>query len=348
MPRDVAADAAQRRAQVLLDVVGERLQRRDVDEPPAPGGRPRAGRVPRGTRPASCPSRSGPRRARSRRSRSRARPGPGRPSALERAREPVTDLRGERCERIGSQATHERIAWRVRLGSAPMGIGETVADVPGLLRPGGARRSSTSWPRRPRARSSRSAPTAAARPRSWRSARAPAACALLVSVDVDPAAQRAASAALVSHGVGERVLLNPAGSSAAALRRLRGLRPALTFIDGDHSAAGVRRDLEVLERVVPCAAACCSSTTSPTRATPTHRVPEIGVHDAIRASWVERDCEFLGEHGACGLYRSTRGGPPDRRAVPVVDAQGLESPRMQYLQRLRWPACWLLRRFRAR
>ena len=105
----------QRGAQVLLDVVGERLQRRDVDEP-----RPRAGGL--GDQPVERPeeggerlARAGRRRhaARSRRSRSPARPGPEPPSALERAREPVTDLRGERCERIGSHATHERTAWIV-------------------------------------------------------------------------------------------------------------------------------------------------------------------------------------------------------------------------------------------
>ena len=59
----VGADPAQRRAQVAVDVVGERLQRRDVDEADAAarrgrvGARP-AGRCPTGTPRASCPSRS--------------------------------------------------------------------------------------------------------------------------------------------------------------------------------------------------------------------------------------------------------------------------------------------------
>ena len=78
--REIAADPLQRRAQVALDVVGERLERRDVDEPRLAlvgrrAARPRAGRVPRGTPRASCPSPSGPRAARARRPRSRARPG---------------------------------------------------------------------------------------------------------------------------------------------------------------------------------------------------------------------------------------------------------------------------------
>ena len=60
----IGADSAQRRAQVAVDVVGERLERRDVDEADPPvarvldgSGSARAGRSRRGTRPASCPSR---------------------------------------------------------------------------------------------------------------------------------------------------------------------------------------------------------------------------------------------------------------------------------------------------
>jgi hypothetical protein len=113
--RDVAADAAQRGAQVLLDVVGERLQGRHVYEPAPPG---------LGHEPVERPEEGGQRLARAGRRRDehvlaagdrgpRLRLGRGR--ALEGAREPVTDLRGERCERIGSQATHERIAWGVRV-----------------------------------------------------------------------------------------------------------------------------------------------------------------------------------------------------------------------------------------
>ena len=55
------ADARERRPQVLLDVEGERPQRRDVEQPraarPCVGHRrgARAGRCPTGTRPASCP-----------------------------------------------------------------------------------------------------------------------------------------------------------------------------------------------------------------------------------------------------------------------------------------------------
>ena len=74
---DVGADPAQRRPQVALDVVGERLQRRDVDE--ANAGRRAAApgpacRSPRGSWRASCRTRSGRRSARWRHRRSPSSP----------------------------------------------------------------------------------------------------------------------------------------------------------------------------------------------------------------------------------------------------------------------------------
>ena len=83
---DVGADPAQRRAQVLLDVVGERLQRRDVDEPGAVlrGLLGEPVRAPTGTRRASCRSRSARRSACARRWRSPATPAPGPRSARRR------------------------------------------------------------------------------------------------------------------------------------------------------------------------------------------------------------------------------------------------------------------------
>ena len=79
--RHVPADPLERGAEVLLDVVGESLQRRDVDQARAARARralPPAGRAPRGTRRASCPSRWAPTRARCGPRRSRARPSPAR------------------------------------------------------------------------------------------------------------------------------------------------------------------------------------------------------------------------------------------------------------------------------
>ena len=96
----VGADPAQRRAQVLLHVVGERLERRDVDEP----GALRAGL---GDEPVERPQEGGERLARPGRSRDQRvrargdrRPGPrlGRRRLGEGPSEPVAHLRGEGLE----------------------------------------------------------------------------------------------------------------------------------------------------------------------------------------------------------------------------------------------------------
>ena len=103
--RDVAADALQRRAQVLLDVVGERLQRRDVHEPRAPLALGRG----RGDQPVERPEErrqrlpgaggGGDEHVLASRDR---RPGLGLSlgGLLERACEPVTYPRVERFERV--------------------------------------------------------------------------------------------------------------------------------------------------------------------------------------------------------------------------------------------------------
>ena len=102
----VGADAAQRGAQVALDVVPEGLERRDVDQPHAP--LPRVGRRRLGDEAVERPQERGKRLAgtggrRDQRvlPRRDGRPGLrlGRRGLLERTREPVTDLRRERRER---------------------------------------------------------------------------------------------------------------------------------------------------------------------------------------------------------------------------------------------------------
>jgi predicted O-methyltransferase YrrM len=169
--------------------------------------------------------------------------------------------------------------------------------------------------------------------------------ALLISVDVDPVAQQAAARALQEHEADRHAVL-VRGSAAAALRRFPGLTPSLTFLDGDHSATGVRRDLDALEPVVPCGGLLLfHDFTDPRNEDPA--VPEIAVKEGIRATWVQTQCELVGEYGACGLFRRVVGGPA-AASVPVVDALSLDSPRMQYLQRVRWPAGRFVRRWMGR
>jgi predicted O-methyltransferase YrrM len=220
-------------------------------------------------------------------------------------------------------------------------IGDTVADVPGMLRPEDEEKLyelalKTEGP---------ILEIGTYRGRSTTimafGARAGAG-ALLVSVDVDPAAQRAAAEALRAHGTDRHVLL-VRGSAAAALRRLAGLTPTLTFLDGDHSTSGVARDLAALEPAVPCGGLLLfHDFADPRNEDPAVR--EIGVKQGIRASWVQSQCEFVGEYGACGLFKRIVGGPAVR-SVPVVDAVSLDSPQMQFLQRVRWPAGRFVRRW---
>jgi predicted O-methyltransferase YrrM len=225
-----------------------------------------------------------------------------------------------------------------------VGIGDTVADIPGLLRPEDEEKlyelaASAEGP-------ILEIGTYRGRSTTIMALGAQAgAGALLVSVDVDPAAQRAAAAALRVHGADRHVVL-VRGSAVAALRRFPGLTPSLTFLDGDHSAVGVGRDLAALEPAMPCGSLVLfHDFTDPRNEDPA--VPEIAVKQGIRSSWVQTQCEFVGEYGACGLFRRIVGGPAVA-SVPVVDALSLDSPRMQYLQRVRWPAGRFVRRWVSR
>jgi hypothetical protein len=169
--------------------------------------------------------------------------------------------------------------------------------------------------------------------------------AMLLSVDVDPEAQRAGAAALSAHGVGGRVVF-VRGSAAALVRRFPGLTPSLTFVDGDHSLEGVRRDLAALEPIVPRDGLLLfHDFEDPRNDDPA--AAQIGVKDAVGESWVRRQCDFAGVFGCCGLFRRREGGP-QKAGPPTVDAVWSDSPRMQYLQRVRWPAGRLARRLMGR
>ena len=173
-----------------------------------------------------------------------------------------------------------------------------------------------------------------------RAARAGAGASLF-SVDVDRVALRRGAEALARHEVAERVVF-VRGSVGALLREFEGLRPSLTFVDGDHSLEGVRRDLAAIEPAVPDGGLLLFHDFHDERnADPA--VPEIGVQAGVEGSWVTRDCDFAGVFGCCGLFRRSSGGPA-AGGVPIVDALRRDSLRMQYLQRVRWPAGRVARR----
>jgi hypothetical protein len=134
---DLTADPLQRRAQVALDVVGESLQGRDVDQPRAAlvGGL--------GDEPVEPPEERRERLARPGRGRDQRvaaggdrgpRLGLGRGRLGEGAREPITDLGGERRERVGGHRTPQRTSHAGAAGPAPAAGGPGPDALPRALR----------------------------------------------------------------------------------------------------------------------------------------------------------------------------------------------------------------------
>ena len=115
-----------------------------------------------------------------------------------------------------------------------------------------------------------------------------------------------ARATLKQRGLGQYVTLVH-GSVTAFFRALPGFRPRFVFIDGDHSAKGVARDLAALETRVPRGALLLFHDFRDARNDdPSNK--DYGVPEAIGQSWVARDCEFAGTFGVTGLFRRVRGG----------------------------------------
>ena len=163
--------------------------------------------------------------------------------------------------------------------------------------------------------------------------------ATVLSVDVDGHALDAARAQAARHGVTDGIVFFR-GSVEALLRTASGLRPGLVFIDGDHSHAGVLRDLEALEPRVPDGALLLFHDY--------YRTPEMSVPDAVAETWVPADCEFGGAFGSCGLFVRRRGGPAIEPGPPVLDLLDRDSLHMRYLQRVRRPVGRAARRLLGR
>lgn len=159
------------------------------------------------------------------------------------------------------------------------------------------------------------------------------------TVEVNKRSIEAAVAEAQSRGVADRIMF-VRGTLGAFERAYPHLRPTLTFIDGVHSWAGVKRDLAVLERIVPVGGLLLfHDFNDPRNEDPA--CSEISVRPAVESSWVARECDFVGEFGACGLY-SRRESPVPSTAT-YADLLGLADLREQYDHRVRHPLGRLLR-----
>jgi hypothetical protein len=125
------------------------------------------------------------------------------------------------------------------------------------------------------------------------------------SLDIDQDALESASGTLTERGLGTYVTLVH-GSLEALIRAVPGFQPGFVFLDGDHSEAGVARDLANLETRVPEGGVLLFHDYLDERNDdPSNK--DYGVRQAILRSWVARDCEYAGSFGCAGLYRRLRG-----------------------------------------
>jgi predicted O-methyltransferase YrrM len=179
----------------------------------------------------------------------------------------------------------------------------------------------------------------------------------MISVDIDPEALASARARIRDQGLAARVSFVQ-GTSRALTRAVPGLRPSLVFVDGDHSEAGVRRDLAVLESRVPDGGLLLFHDYLDDRnADPAEK--HMGVVQGVAESWVAAECDFAGVFGCCALFRRRSGGPGPPAPVdlshlaarsedglpPLIDLTARDDLRMRYLQRVRRPlGRWARRR----
>jgi predicted O-methyltransferase YrrM len=163
---------------------------------------------------------------------------------------------------------------------------------------------------------------------------------VIYTLDVDRDSLALAAAEATGRDVAERIVFIH-GTVGAFARAYPQVRPAVTFVDGDHSRAGVDRDLAVLERIVPTGGLILfHDFADPRNADPGCR--DTQVRPAIEASWVAEQCDFQGTFGVCGLYERRQAATP--RQAGVAELMPLDGITDQYRYRLRYPAGRLLRR----
>jgi predicted O-methyltransferase YrrM len=152
------------------------------------------------------------------------------------------------------------------------------------------------------------------------------------SLDIAPESLESARATLATRGLGRHVTLVN-GSVTALFRALPAFRPRFVFLDGDHSAAGLGRDLATLEGRVPTGALLLFHDFLDNRNDDPANT-DYGVPEAIRESWVARDCEFAGAFGCAGLFHRIRGPrneESDGDGPPIIELIGLDRLRVRLL-----------------
>lgn len=185
----------------------------------------------------------------------------------------------------------------------------------------------------------------------------------LISLDIDRDSIEAARAAVREHGLADRAVF-VLGSLRALLEELPAFRSGLVFMDGDHSFRGATRDLRLLAPVVAREGlVLCHDYLDERNADPAAQ--DIEVVRSVHASWVERECEFAGVFGCCGLFRRTRGGEAaeDQPALdrwlagqvpgadglpPLVDLMARDDWRVRYEVGVRRPLARWARRVAGR
>lgn len=167
---------------------------------------------------------------------------------------------------------------------------------------------------------------------------------LVYTLDVDPTVIDNAAEQAERRGLGDRIVFTRA-TSAAFARAYPHLRPALTFVDGDHSRAGVERDLAALRALVPEDGLILFHDFNDPQ-NDDDACGEIKVRPAVEASWVASECEFCGVFGACGLFR--RRDRPSQPAATRIDLLAMASAGDQYRHRVRYPLGRHWRRLRSR
>lgn len=126
----------------------------------------------------------------------------------------------------------------------------------------------------------------------------------ILSLDIDATSIAAARSNLARAGVSDRATLAEATASEL-LPRLTGFRPALVYVDGDHTFRGAGADLAAIEPIVDNGAIVVLHDYAGYEPDDPYWVR---VREAAEASWLAGDCAFIGRFGLCGAFVRRTGG----------------------------------------